>query len=126
MARERRLGLASQGWGHVLFVLLAILKKWNSASARSKARDSVTGITASQWMKVGTLIGLGLGLGLYDAGEVFAILVISGALILLPALALLSGLLVWHGGKGFVALVASWKWTQPVRPPAVLAGLGNN
>jgi hypothetical protein len=72
------------------------------------------------------MIILGLGLHLFNAAEVLISLAFSGILILFLGLALLSGFLVWRGGKRTAAWVASWNSTVPLSPPAVPATLGNN
>ena len=71
------------------------------------------------------VIILGLCLHLFNAAEVLISLVFSGILILFLGLALLSGHLIWQGGKLIAAWVASWNSMQPPSDPVVLATLGS-
>jgi hypothetical protein len=71
------------------------------------------------------LIILGLGLHLYNAGEVLASLVFSGILISLLGLVLLGAFLIWEAGKQILTWGASWNLPEPPRRPVVLARLGS-
>jgi hypothetical protein len=83
----------------------------------------VTRPTSNHCIASVALVGLGLGLGLYTASEILAALVFSAAVISLLALALVSWFLVRQGTRRIAALSTSWKWTQPLRRPVVLASV---
>ncbi|MFZ3201507.1 MAG: hypothetical protein WA175_10200 [Candidatus Acidiferrales bacterium] len=72
------------------------------------------------------VIILGLGLHLFNPGEVLISLIFSGILVSLLGLASLSGFLVWQGGKRMAAWVASWNSREPLPHPAVPVSVGNN
>lgn len=59
------------------------------------------------------MIILGLGLHLFNVGEVLISLAFSGVVVALLGLAVLSGYVVWHGGKRVRAWVASWDTAKP-------------
>jgi hypothetical protein len=67
------------------------------------------------------VIILGLGLHLFSTGEVLISLALSGFVVALLGLALLSWYVVWRGGKRVLAWVASWDSAKPASRPAVPA-----
>jgi len=67
------------------------------------------------------VIILGLGLHLFNAGEVLISLAFSAVVVALLGLAMLSGYLAWRGGKRVLAWVASWDTAKAPSRPAVPA-----
>ena len=59
------------------------------------------------------LVIVGLGLHLYNAGEVLTALAVSGIVILLLGLVMLSGFLAWQASNRFLAWIASWSSAEP-------------
>ena len=119
------------GWGRVLssaspFPNFDLWKNELRLPPKVKRKTLIIGPVARRCGTGTAVIIVGLGLHLFNAAEVLISLVFSGILILFLGLALLSGFLVWQGGKRIVAWVASWNSTVAVSRPAVPASLGNN
>jgi hypothetical protein len=67
------------------------------------------------------VIILGLGLHLFSMGEVLISLALSGVVVALLGLAVLSWYVVWQGGKRVLAWVASWNSAKRAPRPALSA-----
>lgn len=129
MARQGRQELESRaGTGTCSlsspFRILRLEENVIKAYLNAEKRGLATGPKASHCVMGMALIILGLGLNLYNAGEVLATLVFSGILVLLLGLVLSGALLIWEGGKQILAWGAFRAWPGPPRRPVVLARLG--